>query len=63
MNDTNLTFKHGVKMTVYPAKREDVGGCNGCTSKDNEVTVVELRSTIFRLCNRCRLILFNELAK
>ena len=48
---------------VRLAKREDVGGCNGCTSKDENVTVIELRSISFRLCWLCKSVLHSKLAQ
>ena len=58
VDDVDVTVPY-----VRSAKRQDVGGCNGCTSKDENITVIELRSISFRLCRLCKSILHSKLAR
>ena len=47
----------GRDITVRKGSRMEDGSCNGCLSKDDDLTVVELRTLVFRLCATCRKVL------
>ena len=50
-------------ISSQTVRRDDEGGCNACTGGSYEtVTLVELRSIAFRLCNECRKTLVEQLA-
>jgi len=49
-------------ISSQTVRRDDEGGCNACTGGSYEtVTLVELRSIGFRLCDECRKTLVEQL--
>jgi len=50
-------------ISSQTVRRDDEGGCNACSGGSYEtVTLVELRSIGFRLCDECRKTLVEQLA-
>ena len=46
--------EHSERIEAHSELAREAGGCNGCTDRTGEyVTVLELRTTSFRLCDKC----------